>query len=390
MRQSLLLAACLAFAPVVQGLNILITNDDGFGTSNIRELYKQLTALGHDCYIVASTSEQSDMGVQPLFTTSPHLLTDSEWGIVKAGSASIGTDPHDSHIWYYNGTPAAQVFVALDYVLPTFASFSTPDLVVSGPNSGWSVGPFLYSLSGTMGAVYAAIERDIPAVAFASGNDIPEPYFWVNSTTKVGLQDPATINARLAATFIQSLIDKAAGSRVLPEGYAVSVNLPYITSYTSDICTNPPFVIARMANNASIVDKAVYDSKTGLFSYESINIAGGNQCIGGNCNLPGETDVLSSGCKSSVTIFTVDFDPRNNAVCFNVSDVTEIVPIVVQVNGTTPPLGGLGANASVIGNPPAAATSAPPFMPTITNIGMKAQWSVSCLILGLGVGVFLL
>ncbi|KAK3312971.1 5'/3'-nucleotidase sure [Apodospora peruviana] len=321
--RSVLLAAGAALLGVAQSLNVLMTNDDGFGTANIRELYKQMSALGHNCYIVASVTDQSDVGGRVEFTTSPKLLVDGEWGIVKAGAPSLGTDPNDSHIWYYNGTPATQVLVALDYVLPTFANFDIPDLVISGPNFGWELGPFLYTISGTVGATYAAIERGIPAIAFASGNDVPIPYYWVNATTTVGLQDPATITARLAASFIQSMIDKAAGSRVLPKGYGITINLPHITSYTSDECTNPPFVLSRMAGNMS-TDKAMYDSSTGLFNYESGGVPAMRQCRNGNCSLPGEVDVLTSGCKSSVTVFTLDYDISDNRVCVNITDLTAV------------------------------------------------------------------
>ncbi|TVY58120.1 Acid phosphatase [Lachnellula suecica] len=46
----------------VNSLNILITNDDGFGRSNIREIYKAVKAFGHNVYIVASTSNESGTG----------------------------------------------------------------------------------------------------------------------------------------------------------------------------------------------------------------------------------------------------------------------------------------------------------------------------------------
>lgn len=87
---------------VVQGLNILITvsgycpwlvkrsipwrlanpmqNDDGFASANTRELYKELTALGHSCYVVAPPTDQSDVNECDLFTSSPVLLSNSQWG----------------------------------------------------------------------------------------------------------------------------------------------------------------------------------------------------------------------------------------------------------------------------------------------------------------------
>jgi 5'-nucleotidase len=40
--------ATLSFAAVSNGLNILMSNDDGFGSGNLRELYKMLKNDGHD------------------------------------------------------------------------------------------------------------------------------------------------------------------------------------------------------------------------------------------------------------------------------------------------------------------------------------------------------
>lgn len=78
---------------------------------------------------------------------------------MPANVAQVGSDPHDSHIWYYNGTPAACVFVALDYVLPRYGDFKVPDLVVTGPNYGTNLGPFVWTLSGTAGAAYVSPKK---------------------------------------------------------------------------------------------------------------------------------------------------------------------------------------------------------------------------------------
>jgi 5'-nucleotidase len=67
-------------------------------------------------------------------------------GFIKAGAPAFGQDPIDPNIFYYNGTPATMVFLALDYVLPKYANLSTVDLVLSGPNFGLNLGPFLYTI----------------------------------------------------------------------------------------------------------------------------------------------------------------------------------------------------------------------------------------------------
>ena len=65
---------------------------------------------------------------------------------------------------YFNGTPAAAAAWGLDVIAPIH--FGKPgnesvDLVVSGPNEGWNLGPFLSTLSGTLGAAYFAVERGV-------------------------------------------------------------------------------------------------------------------------------------------------------------------------------------------------------------------------------------
>ncbi|CAG8982229.1 hypothetical protein HYALB_00013967 [Hymenoscyphus albidus] len=124
MRPSLFKKAIVASVVVsgaVNGFNILITNDDGFGTANIREMYKAIKAYGHQADIVASSSNQSGMGGIANYAGSKNLTADTEFGIVKAGAPSIGPDPNDSHIWYFNGTPSACVQISSSAV-PTTVS----------------------------------------------------------------------------------------------------------------------------------------------------------------------------------------------------------------------------------------------------------------------------
>jgi 5'-nucleotidase len=48
MRWSALAAAAFGLAGSTEGLNILLNNDDGFGSGNIREVYRLLKEKGHD------------------------------------------------------------------------------------------------------------------------------------------------------------------------------------------------------------------------------------------------------------------------------------------------------------------------------------------------------
>lgn len=48
MRFSLLLAGAGVMLGSANGLNILMNNDDGFGSANLREFYKVLKSKGHN------------------------------------------------------------------------------------------------------------------------------------------------------------------------------------------------------------------------------------------------------------------------------------------------------------------------------------------------------
>ena len=159
-----------------------------------------------------------------------------------------------------------------------------------------------------MGSTYAAIGRGIPGIAFSAANSEQRSYTWINSTTESGLPDPATIQGKLAAELVSQLINATKeGEPVLPPGYGINVNTPYITSFTNDSCVDPPFVQTRFTGGA-FTDSALYNETTGLFHYGNYLSSALNRCINGNCALPGETDIVNSGCYSAVSVFTIDYD----------------------------------------------------------------------------------
>ncbi|KUJ16008.1 sure-like protein [Mollisia scopiformis] len=393
MRLAKFYAALAAIANLFQinALNILITNDDGFGVSNIRELYKAVKALGHNAYIVASASDKSGTGGSLSFATTANLTADTQYGIVKAGAPSVGADPNDSHIWYYNGTPSVCVMVALDYILSTFANFSTPDLVLSGPNYGDNLGDFAYTGSGTIGATYFSIGRGIPAIAFSANYPTTTPYYEVNTTTKAGLKDPATIAAELAANLVQSLVAKANGSRILPLGYGLNVNMPYITSFDNSSCVDPPLIHTRLTGDAWSYG-VKFNASTGLFTAGlkvGNDATGINVCINGDCTLIGETALIAKGCYSSVSVFTVDYDAPNFGN--NVVDETKLLGALVQNLNSTSLIGGLNATATAGRN--ASVTTPTATSSVITNDASAARWtrySGTAASLWLVIGVFLL
>ncbi|KJK76221.1 hypothetical protein H634G_08627 [Metarhizium anisopliae BRIP 53293] len=300
MRFSTLLAGLtLGFASSSQAINILLNNDDGFASGNLREVYRLLKTAGHDVWIVAPATEQSSQGGRSSFTELGSLTGPSQYDIIPAGAPSVGTDPHDSQIWYYNGTPAACTFVALDYVLPRHAPFNVPDLIVTGPNFGANLGPFVWTLSGTAGASYAATERSVPSIAIAGSNK-KIAYFDIKNET-----NEATWTAKVSVKVIEQIISSAPdGSPLLPLGYGLTVNIPLLTANNTD----PEIVQTRMTGNAHI-NEAVWDPATGVFHWANIKpySAGLNACVNGDCRLPGETYVVESG-RVSVSVYITDYD----------------------------------------------------------------------------------
>lgn len=267
------------------------------------------------------------------------------------------------------------------------------------------MGPFFYTVSGTVGAAITAIERGIPAIAFSSGNNIPVPYTWVNATTKVGLRDPATITARLAATLVETLVQKANGGPVMPGGYGMTVNFPFITSLTNASCLNPAYVLTRMS--PALPGKAIFNHKTGLFglreeesaqhrlaaAFSRLHGAPENKNV-----LPVEHDVISSHCTSSMTVFTLQLDGTGRGECLEVPDLADLVPFVSCDNKTLPPIDPSfpAGNATIIvvvnGSSSQTQTPTRPLVPppTIKGLGSKMQFSLSAFVLVLFVAGFVL
>jgi 5'-nucleotidase len=185
-----------------------------------------------------------------------------------------------------------------------FGNGSKPDLIVSGPNEGNNAGPFLYTLSGTIGATYAGVERGVPGIAFSAGNSTHRSYTTINGTN-----DVAILNANASVSIVNQIggsVQK--GARVLPLGYGLNVNLPALNS----TCSKPSYVFSRLTGGA-IVDKAVLNQTSGIATFgNDINNPGLNTCISGDCSLPGETNVIL-GCSVSISVFTVDYDAPSSS-----------------------------------------------------------------------------
>lgn len=125
--------------------NILITNDDGFGSEGLLQLVKAIKSLDDVIVtVVAPTTEKSACG-HSLTLTKPLRFVEIEDNFFKLD----------------DGTPSDCVYLA------THALYKNkPDLVISGINKGSNMGEDI-TYSGTASAAMEAVLQGIPAFSIS-------------------------------------------------------------------------------------------------------------------------------------------------------------------------------------------------------------------------------
>ena len=239
-----LLVLLTMHAGAALALDIVLTNDDGFETANIRALYQRLKAAGHDVVISAPTQNNSGRGgaVEYQRVMAP-LDRPTRYGGVPAGAPGVGVDPQDPDIHYVDGTPVTALLYGLDVVAAKRWG-GPPDLVISGPNEGGNVGPSIVS-SGTVGNALYAINRGIPALAVSDG-----PWDKV-SHERLAADSRAWVVADVVVRLVAALQDGRRRSRpLLPAGTGLNVNLPPVDVAALAVA---PFVQSRVGGTADYV-----------------------------------------------------------------------------------------------------------------------------------------
>ena len=122
-------------------MNIVVVNDDGWGTAGIRLLAKEMTRLGR-VTVVCPDGPRSGYAAS-ITAAKPIYLRKIE-----------EHDLNGAEVYVTSGTPADCVKIAREYLFP-----DTPiDLVVSGINHG-SNAAINAMYSGTIGACLVAAEK---------------------------------------------------------------------------------------------------------------------------------------------------------------------------------------------------------------------------------------
>ena len=134
-------------------MNILITNDDGWGAKGILTLTRLMRQIG-EVTVIAPDGPRSGQS-SAISVNTPVRLKQIE-----------------SDIYICNGTPVDCIKLSVNTVFKE----RKPDLIVSGINHGSNAAVnVLYS--GTMGAVFTAAENGIPAIGFSLCDHSPDADF---------------------------------------------------------------------------------------------------------------------------------------------------------------------------------------------------------------------
>lgn len=141
-------------------MNILITNDDGWGSKGIRTLVKLMLPFGK-VYVIAPDGPRSGAGAC-ITVTQPMYLTRVD---------NPGEGLEQAEVYVTNGTPADCLKLAINVLFG--GDEKIIDLVVSGINHG-SNASINVIYSGTMGACLVAAEHGIPAIGFSYCDHAPD------------------------------------------------------------------------------------------------------------------------------------------------------------------------------------------------------------------------
>jgi 5'-nucleotidase len=307
-------AGLLFSAAPAHALNILISNDDGFESANIRALYQTLKAAGHNVVISAPVQNQSGQGAAVAFLTPiGPLATPSRYGTIPAGAPGVGTDPKDPNIHYVAGSPVASILYGLDVVAPQ-AFGKQPDLILSGPNEGNNLGNIIIS-SGTVSNALAGLTRGVPSIAVSAGESASRSY-----TTLGGADDPSFRDAALVAQMVKTLetAHGTASDGLLPAGWALNVNIPAFSA----TCTPTKFSLTRVGYSSSTLP--VFFSNLSQNSFAQ-------QAGLGSVSLPGiglaaPTDTLPAG-----VVLPTDNDPKSESNAIQNCVVT-VSPIITDAD----------------------------------------------------------
>ncbi|CDO70425.1 hypothetical protein BN946_scf184999.g66 [Trametes cinnabarina] len=279
-----------ALASLAKATNILISNDDGWATAQIRQQFDTLNSTGYNsgsCYLFADlqvvlSAPALDQSGRGSLSKTPEPLTEPcEFNTCPAGSPAFGSDSNNPRLNYVNGYPVDAARYGIQTLAKQFFASGQPDFVVSGPNVGPNLG-LTVLLSGTIGAACEAARSGIPAGAFSGMSGAQVSYTTLSTDPNSTASRAARIYADLTATFVDALTTSPAArasDALLPPGVIVNVNYAAV-----DACAG------GAASYGWVLSRLVWN----LFETDV------ERC--GARRLPTESSVVGAGCYASVSV----------------------------------------------------------------------------------------
>ncbi|WP_051716684.1 5'/3'-nucleotidase SurE [Streptomyces sp. NRRL F-5727] len=217
------------------GLRILLSNDDSMRAAKasnsdglgLYELRRAMCAAGADVVVMAPWQVQSGKGTA---VTNGGALTAQRRTALPAGyEGDCAGAPSGGAVFGVclaeggcapdspSATPADTVKLALRGGLAAKVGWkSAPDLVLTGINSGPNVAASVND-SGTVGAAVAAIDQEVPAIAFSSSGDESQLYF---------PRENYRAHAEFGARFVAGLRERG----LLTSAFALKVDYPDVSA----------------------------------------------------------------------------------------------------------------------------------------------------------------
>lgn len=263
-------------------MRIVVTNDDGVGSTGIAAMAGALAAAGHDVVIVAPDGDRSGAG--------------TGLGRVIGGQSLTWTRRPDEGavpVYAVDAPPAMCVLAALEGL-----AGAAPDAVVSGINHGPNLG-FAVLHSGTVGAALTANIAGVPAIAISVG----EPAGGTHGAP-VGADHPVwALAAGLGARLVDHIDEW--GARWVP-----NVNVPSVWNGVTTVAA------ARLAQLGAI-GLAFGDAESATVTVSSAVDAGVD--LGESGSWPTDMALNAAGRPtmtplSGVTLASVDAEPVDGLV----------------------------------------------------------------------------
>ncbi|KAH9922171.1 sure-like protein [Fomitopsis serialis] len=271
----------LTLSALAGAQNVVISDDDGWATAQIRAQYASFTEAGYNVVLSCPALNQSGKGSS---SKTPTPMTEPcEFDSCPAGSPAQGYNASDPQLNYVNGYPVDAAQYGVEELAPKYFGGSPPDFLVSGPNIGTNLN-IITQFSGTIGAASTAAKLSVPAAAFSGTSGSQVSYTTLSSDPNATAILAARLYASLTTHFLQTLLSAAADlqpTSILPNDTIVNVNYPAIDD-CPDV-SDYKWVFARNLWNPLATDVETCGSK----------------------HLPDEVSVVDKdGCYASVSVLS--------------------------------------------------------------------------------------